>query len=322
MIITLKAIKLELKVNWKLSRNEALFKDNFVVKIELEGKVGLGEVAPNIRYGETPEKIQNAFEGLPSFSGPSEVLEYCKKESLPHAFKCGLECAAIDLEAKTRGQSIEERLGLPKIKRAPTSMSVPIMEEDLLEDYIKALKRFPFIKIKVNSENAVSFARKVASFTSAPLRIDANEGFKDAESFLAFCEQTRDLDVQFMEQPFAASNKKAYLAIRGKCPFEVMADESIEDKADFSELSQMFDSINIKLMKTGGYTKALELIKKAKERKLKVMLGCMIESSLGISCAMRLGSLADYYDLDGALLVKNDPFDWVEEKEGRLALLV
>lgn len=125
-----------------------------------------------------------------------------------------------------------------------------------------------------------------------------------------------------MEQPFAANNKDAYLSTKGRCPFEVMADESIEDDADFTELSQMFDSINIKLMKTGGYQKALSLIKEGKKHKMKVMLGCMIESSLGISNALRLGGLADYFDLDGALLVKNDPFEGLlKEKEGRLALI-
>ncbi len=321
MKITLRPIKLELKVNWKLSRNEALFKDNFVIQIEDEGKVGLGEIAPNIRYDETSEKIKENFNALPQFGRVSDILKYSESNELLHAFKCGLVCAAIELEAKTQNISVEKFLGLAKVKEVPTSISVPIMKEELLENYVAKLGRFPFIKIKVNSENAISFTKKVASYTNAPLRIDANEGFKAASDFLAFCEATKDLNIQFMEQPFEAKNKQAYLAIRGKCPFEVMADESIEDEADFSELSQMFDSINIKLMKTGGYLKALELIKKAKEHKLKVMIGCMIESSLGIACALRLGSLADYFDLDGALLVKNDPFDWVEEKEGQLALL-
>lgn len=321
MKIKLLPMRLDLKVNWKLSRNESSYKDNFIVQIIKDEKTGLGEIAPNIRYGEDPENIKQSFNSLPDFKTPNDVLDYCANTDLLHAFKCGLVSAALDLEAKLAGVSIEERLGVKKGGEVPTSMSVPIMAEDLLEEYVGKIARFPFIKIKVNSENAASFSRKVASLTDSPLRIDANEGFKSAAEFLDFCKATQDLNIQFMEQPFPASQVEDYLAIRGKCPFEVMADESIEDDADFNELSKMFDSVNIKLMKTGGPLKAMELIIKAKEQGLRVMLGCMIESSLGISWALRLSSLADFYDLDGALLIKNDQFDLVKEKEGRLALL-
>ena len=161
MKLSLKPIKLELRVNWKLSRNEALFKDNFVIEIESQGQIGQGEIAPNIRYGETPENIKEAFDALPSFNDSNEVVEYCDGRNLLHAFKCGLVNAAIDLKSKLEGKSIEEGLGLKSLGPAPTSMSVPIMEENLLEEYVTSISRFPFIKIKVNADNAISFSRKV-----------------------------------------------------------------------------------------------------------------------------------------------------------------
>lgn len=317
---SLSPLRLDLKVNWKLSRNESLHKDNFLVELECDGVKGMGEVAPNVRYGETPRNIKEQFDALPEFKGPEELLSYCENAALFHSLKCGLNCAGVELLAHKNGVSIEEVLGLGPAKGLATSISVPIMEESLLENYLRDVARFPFIKIKVNEENASSFVKKISALSPRPLRIDANEGFTSANSFMRFVKEVGDLNIQFLEQPFKSSDTDSYLAIRGRCPFEVMADESIEDVADFGQLSKMFDSINIKLMKTGGPHKAIALIQKAREAGLKVMLGCMIESSLGISAAIRLGALADYYDLDGSLLIKNDPFGLIQEKEGRVAL--
>lgn len=322
MKLNIEHFKLYLKVNWKLSRNEALHKDNFVITLSNNGLEGRGEVAPNIRYGETPESILNDFNGLPSFSSPEEMIKYCLDSNLAHSLKCGLNCAATELIAKKSSKSIEEVLGI-SVSESPllTSISVPIMESSLLDGYLSGLKRFSFVKVKVGEENAVGLVRAISKITSRPLRIDANEGFTSAENFLSFAKDVENCNIQFVEQPFPAADVESYKKIRGQCSFEIMADESIEDHADFSQLAQLFDSVNIKLMKTGGYHKALELIAQAKKHGMKVMLGCMIESSLGIACAMRLASLGDYFDLDGSLLIKDDPFGLIEEKEGRLTLL-
>lgn len=311
---------LDLKVKWKISRNESVSKDNFFVKLEDNGLVGLGEIAPNVRYGETPEKIKQEFEFLPEFKTPEEILSFLEDCELLHALKCSLDTAAVDLISKRDNKKIWEVLDVAAPIEVGTSISVPIMEEQLLEKYLEGVKRFPYVKIKVNEENAISFTKKIASLIHRPLRIDANEGFSSVESFLAFVDSVKELNIQFMEQPFPADKKEFYMAVKGKCSFEVMADESIEDDADFEELSKQFDSINIKLMKTGGYHRAIELIKKARIYGMKVMLGCMVESSLGISAALRLSSLADYFDLDGSLLISNDPFEFLKEKEGQLAL--
>ena len=316
----LEPLRLELKVNWKLSRNEALYKENYRVIFELDGKQGAGEAAPNIRYGETPQNLEEQFEKLPRFNDPDEALAYCENADLFHSLKCGLVCAAVELKAKLSDRSVEEELGIKQAREISTSISVPIMEEDLLEDYLSKIKRFPYVKIKVSQDNAVSFVKKIACLSAKPLRVDANEGFESVEAFMRFCEEVKNLNIQFIEQPFKAKDVSKYLEVRGKTPFEIMADESIEDEANFDSLAKQFDSVNIKLMKTGGYFKAIELARQARSRGMKVMFGCMIESSLGISCAMRLGELGDYFDLDGSLLLKNEPFGLIKEKEGLLAL--
>ncbi|MEX1099767.1 MAG: enolase C-terminal domain-like protein [Bacteriovoracaceae bacterium] len=320
MKFSLRPIKLDLKVNWKISRNESLSKQNFVVALEDGPLKGMGEVAPNIRYGESPKAVQAQFDKIPDFASPENALEFAHEEDLFHSLKCGLVCAAVELLSKKKNISIEKQLNVAPVETLATSMSVPIMEENLLKDYMSSIARFPYVKVKVNQDNAASFTQAVARYSDNPIRVDANEAFESSKSFMDFLLAVKDLNIQFIEQPFKASDAALYREIKGKSPFEIMADESIEDAADFDSLAAQFDSVNIKLMKTGGYLKALELIQKAREKKLKVMLGCMIESSLGIACAMRLGSLADYFDLDGSLLIKNDPFQNIIENNGRLSL--
>ncbi|MCO4754601.1 MAG: hypothetical protein KC478_08960 [Bacteriovoracaceae bacterium] len=320
MKLSIEKIRLDLRVTWKISRNESLYKSNFIVRLVIGQDTTLGEVAPNIRYGETPELIEQQFNSLPDFSNPQELLDGCSTLEICHSLKCALVCAAVDMIAKKSGMSIETFLGVKRLEKLPTSMSIPIMEEELLTKYIDDIKRFKFIKIKVNEQNAISFTSKITSMTDRPIRIDANEAFSDTDSFYKFIESIENFNIQFIEQPFKASDRALYREVKGECPFEIMADESIEDSADFDELKLMFDSVNIKLMKTGGYLKALELIEKAKASGMKVMLGCMIESSVGISNALRLASLADYLDLDGSLLIKNDPFNLILEDDGLISL--
>ncbi len=126
--------------------------------------------------------------------------------------------------------------------------------------------------------------------------------------------------MQFIEQPFAANMVDEYMALKPQSAFEIMGDESIEQNVDFESLAKQFHSINVKLMKAGGYSKAIDLLTGARAHGLKTMLGCMIETSLGISSAIHLSSLADYFDLDGSLLIKKDPFNLITESSGSISL--
>ena len=187
-------------------------------------------------------------------------------------------------------------------------------------DYINQIKRFPFIKIKVDNKNAVSFVKSIAKFTDKPLRVDGNEAWESLEEYLFFENEVKDLNIQFIEQPFPSTRVDLYTQLKSISKFDIMGDESIEDNADFEKLSLQFHSINIKLMKASGYYNAIFLLKEAKKYKLKTMIGCMIETSVGISSAIQLSSLADYFDLDGSLLLKNDPYNKFIEKNGQLSL--
>jgi L-alanine-DL-glutamate epimerase-like enolase superfamily enzyme len=312
--------ELELKVNWKLSRNETTVKNNFFIVIE---DVFIGEIAPNIRYNETPKLIKANFIQLQKHLIELQNLEQIWEQgSYCHSFKFGVESALVAYEAFQNNQSISDFLKIPKpLNKIPTSFSIPIMEENLLEAYIAKIDRFPFIKIKVNKDNAISFVKSIASFTNKPLRIDGNEAWNSIEDYLKFENKIKDLNIQFIEQPFPAKNVDDYIKLKSISRFEIMGDESIEENVDFDLLSKQFHSVNIKLMKASGYFNAIRLLKEAKKYKMKTMIGCMIETSIGISSAIQLSSLGDYFDLDGSLLLKSDPYNRIFESLGELSLL-
>ncbi len=321
MQISIESKRLDLKVNWKLSRNETLFKENFFIKITDGSFYGLGEIAPNIRYNETKEKILEDFEHFqklnPNFDN---ILELLKIKDFSHSFKFGVESAFIHLKSKKGKKSVSVFLGLTAPKPIETSYSIPIMDESLLDDYIKNIERFKYIKIKINKDNALSFVKQIASKTAAPLRVDGNEAWDSLDEYLEFEEKIKDLNIQFIEQPFASTMVDEYISLKKISRFEIMADESIESNVDMELIAKQFHSVNIKLMKASGYINAIRLLNEAKACGLKTMIGCMIETSLGISSAIHLSSLCDYFDLDGSLLLKNDPYDFISESRGVLSL--
>ena len=182
------------------------------------------------------------------------------------------------------------------------------------------MKEFSYIKVKVNKENSISFVKKIASCTNKPLRVDGNEAWNSLEDYLIFEDAIKDINIEFIEQPFKASMIETYKSLKPISRFQIMADESIETNVDMESIASQFHSVNIKLMKASSYKNTISLLTEAKSYGLKTMIGCMIESSLGISCALQLTSLGDYFDLDGSLLLKNDPYKMIHLEDGSLSL--
>ncbi len=210
-------------------------------------------------------------------------------------------------------------LGLTRPTPVATSYTMPIMPVEGIAAYVKPLKRFKSLKIKVDADSAKDILFEVKKHTSVKLRIDANEAWKDLDSFLKFQKRLVGMNIEFIEQPFPATMKAEYKELKKKTPFVLMADESIEDVADFALLCEQFHGVNIKLMKTGSLLKARDLIVEAKKFKMKSMMGCMIETSIGISYGMLFGGMVEYVDLDGFLLI-DDPYKMVSESDGILSL--
>ena len=180
------------------------------------------------------------------------------------------------------------------------------------------LQRFKSLKIKVNSSEGYETIKEVAKHYANPLKIDANEAWTNPDELLLFFEKIKEFNIEFIEQPLPAKLKKEYIYLKQKSGFELIADESVTNSPDFNELKGQFHGVNMKLMKAGGYIEGINILNGAKEAGLKTMIGCMVETTLGISSAMNLCNAINYIDLDGFFIIKNEPFKLVSEKEGLL----
>jgi L-alanine-DL-glutamate epimerase-like enolase superfamily enzyme len=327
MKFRLEKIQLPLKVNWKISRSQTTQKENFVVYCESEIGQFRSEVAPNIRYGETPDLIFAQFEKWQSSTDLSKINSIdslnsaLDKTPLFHSLRFGLESSALSMLAKKANQSLSDFLGMPKIIPVATAFSMPIIPVNEIKDYLDSIKRFQLQKIKVDAETGEEMLQEIRKYSNARLIVDANEGWKDLDQFLKFERSLKGMNIALIEQPFPSNMSAEYKVLKKQTSYKIMADESIEDVGDFNELSKQFHVVNIKLMKTGSIIKARDLIREAKSFGMEAMLGCMIETSIGISYGMLFGGMIEYADLDGFLLIKDEPFQLVNEKAGLLTLI-
>ncbi|MBX0291963.1 dipeptide epimerase [Hymenobacter sp. HSC-4F20] len=329
---TLTLLSLPLRYTWKIARNASTVKTNLLVRVQGHGYEGLGEAAPNVRYNETPEGLQEEFArlqaaGLGRCATLSELTSFLHQHAPAHALRFALESAWVHWEAARAGQTVAQWLGVPAPAAAvPTAITLPIMEPGLVAQFAQEqqLERFELLKIKVNQEGAVDLLREVARlFPGRPLLIDGNEAWTDADSLRRSWEQIQALPglrVRLLEQPLPAACTADYHSVKGRLGCPVFADESVTDEADFADIARQFDGVNMKLMKAGGYLNGLRILRETRAHGLQTMLGCMVETSLGIYSALQVSALADICDLDGFLVVREEPFGLVTEENGRLTL--
>jgi L-alanine-DL-glutamate epimerase-like enolase superfamily enzyme len=327
---TLTTHELPLSYLWKISRNASATKTNLVVQATQAGISGQGEAAPNMRYGETPKLLQAQFEDLLAHGlGQADTMEdftaLLAARPVAHALRFALESALTHCLAARAGQPVWQWLGVPEpSQRVATAFSLPIMEPGEVAGFIAQhqASRFQLLKIKVNQESGLDLLRAVAAAVpDRPLLVDGNEAWPDADSLLRFLEQTANvpgLRMQLLEQPLPAACAADYRYLRPRVGLPLLADESVTDEADFEEIARQFHGVNVKLMKAGGYQRGIELLRQTRAHALLPMLGCMVETSLGIWSALQVSALAEVHDLDGILIVRNEPFGLVCEEDGEL----
>lgn len=324
---SLKEIELPLKFTWNISRNSSDIKRNFIVEVKNGNFVGVGEVAFNVRYGESRELIIEKFEEFKNeaanadFNGIESVVGFLDRLDLPQSLKFGIESSFVHYVAKLSGKTVPQLLCLNTISSVKTSFSIPIMEVGKIENFFieNNLSRFQVLKVKVNKDNAAELCKEVLRISNVPLRIDANEAFMNTTEVLNFLNMFPDNNrIEFLEQPLPASHHEEAIELKKHSPVILIADESVtkEDITDY--YVDRFHGVNIKLMKSGGYLKGIKQLRQAKILGLKTMLGCMVETSLGISSALNIASGVDYLDLDGFLLLKEDPYKILTEEKGKI----
>lgn len=326
---SLTPMRLELKYTWAISRNSSEYKQNYVVNVTgSDGMKASGEVAPNIRYGETPEMIERFFEEFrqlvqgKKFISVLQFSEFLDTLPLPHALRFGIESAYVHHVCRTTNKPFSHVLGITPPDAVKTCYSLPIMDPSSIKEFLSTnnLNRFDNLKIKVNKDSGKESVMELVKHYTGNIYLDPNEAFEHADELLLFLEHLKHVPISFVEQPMPSRCADDYKYAKSKSPFLLMADESVTDRADMHEIRKQFHGVNMKLMKAGGYLKGIEILKNAREAGLKTMVGCMIESSLGISGAWHLCTGVDFIDLDGYLIVKNEPFGYLSEQNGTLFL--
>lgn len=315
---SLEAKHLDLQFTWKISRGSTDKKVNYFLHVEDGDLKAFGEIAGITQKEATAQLVPTEFENIDfkQIQKPEDVA----KLNVCQPLKFGIESALIHLICKKQNLKLHEYFDLKLPSPIATSFSLPIMAKEELSDFINQydVRRFSVCKLKVNAANAVENCMELAKHYQGPIRVDANEDFQNAEDVLKFLEQIKHLPLQFLEQPMHSSKVEEYKKLKKLAPLPIIADESLQTGDISEELMEQFHGINVKLMKTGSYLLAIKQIQQAKSKGMKVMLGCMVETSLAILSACSIGQDVDWFDLDGFLFFKEDPFHLVEEKSGLL----
>ncbi|MCX6137474.1 MAG: dipeptide epimerase, partial [Ignavibacteriales bacterium] len=306
--------ELHLRHTFRISRSARSSASVVIVELLHDGAVGRGESSPSARYHETPESVTAFLSSLSlqQFGDPfavSEIMEYLEQVAADNtSAKCAVDLALHDWIGKKTGLPVYKYLGLSSRVKAISSFTIGIDTPEVIAQKIAEAEAYPILKIKLGSAEDKEIIRTIRGLTGKTLRVDANEGWKDRTTAISMIKWLADQNVEFIEQPMPALQLDDIRWLKERSPLPLVADESVVRLADLPELASAFHGINIKLMKCTGLHEAMKMIHTAEALGMSVMLGCMIESAVGISAAAQLASTADYLDLDGNVLIDNDPF--------------
>ncbi len=319
--------RLDLKHAWTLSRNTSTYKENIWVTLSADGVEGIGEAAPNVRYTETPQSTIDFLEKARPVVESADLWKYRDLQQQiallaegQTAAKAALDIAVMDWVGKKLGVPLYRLWGLDRSKVPVTTFTIGIDTPEIMQQKVKEAEAFPVLKIKVGTAEDRRNVEAIRKVTQKPLRVDANEGWKSKEQALENIQWLTGQGVEFVEQPMPAANLEDMRWLRERVSLPLVADESVKRAGDIPRLAEAFHGINIKLMKSGGPQEALRMIQLAQSLGLKVMLGCMIESSVAIAAAAHLAPMADWLDLDGNLLIAADPYAGLILKDAKWIL--
>lgn len=314
--------ELELKDTFTISHGSRNFQKTLIVALSDGAYTGYGEAAAISYYGVTTEAMISEIKAIEPIIAknihktPEELWKitnpYLKENSFA---QCALDIAMHDLHGKRKRRPLYKLWGL-ELKNPPLSnYTIGI---DSLEKMVQKIQEFPWplYKIKLGTPNDLEIIKHLRKYTDSAFRVDANCAWT-ANQAIENSKILKELNVEFLEQPLPPSDIKGMAEVFKKSELPVIADESCIKESDVKKCSDYFHGVNIKLTKCGGLTPARRMIAEAKELGMKVMVGCMAESTVGISAIAQLLPLLDYVDMDGAMLLKNDIADGVKVCDGK-----
>ena len=324
--MTLKFTPFELKLRhaFNLAKYSRTSTPGVQVKIEYEGYTGYGEASMPPYLGESIESVTKFLSkvDLSQFNDPfkmEEILAYVDAlEPENRAAKASVDIALHDLVGKLMGQPWYKIWGLSIDKIPQSSFTIGIDTPEVVEQKIKEADDYKVIKIKLGLDNDKEMIDIIRQCTDRPICVDANRGWKTKEQAMEVIEYLADKNCLFIEQPMMEDKLDDTAWIRERSPIPIIADEVFHRLPDIVKLKDYYDGINIKLMKSTGMSEAYKMVTLARAFGMKIMCGCMTETSCAIAAAAQLSPLIDWTDLDGNVLIADDIFSGVKVIDGRV----
>lgn len=312
MELRLHPFNLQLQHVFRIAHGARTHQPSLIVELKEGDLSGFGEATATSYYGQSLEKMQEVLEQL---RGKIENSKWEEAEDFWAMMRpdlegnpfvqCALDVAAHDLAARRAGVPLYQHWGLSLENLPITNYTIGIATVEEMVEKMQATP-WPVYKIKLGTDHDLEIIQALRKHTDAAFRVDANCAWT-AEQTVALAPQLKALNVEFLEQPLSVDDREGMALVYRESVLPVIADESCQREADVERCAGLFHGVNIKLMKCGGLTPARRMIDQARRLDLQVMVGCMTESSAGIAAIAQLLPLLDYVDMDGALLLKDEP---------------
>ena len=322
-----KKYELTLEHPFGLARSVSTTRTVVFSRLECNGLTGLGE-APSRYYGETLEGVIESIErdAAEIREGDIFFVKDIMRRTIEKGLTTGSACAALDMAiydliGKTLNIPVYKLFGAKPREELLTSYTIGIDTVDIMLEKVEEAGEFPILKIKMGRDvnQDIEVIKEIRKMTDKIIRVDANGGwsFEEAKKCISIL---AELGVEYVEQPLDRGELKKNAELKHWSPLPIFLDEDVHTSKDIPQLAEVCDGVNIKLMKCGGITEALRMVELSRALGLQLMLGCMVESSLAITAGAQIATFFDYLDLDGNLLITNDPFDGVQTIRGNLKL--
>jgi L-Ala-D/L-Glu epimerase len=320
LTVTAAVEQLRLRERFSIALKSWDVADNVIASVSWGEVRGWGEVSPDDRWGDTPTSVAEQLGrfDLSQLSGPFD-LQGLLENFPPSAARCALDIAMHDLAAKCAGVSVAELLGLGGRPLPETSVTVSITDPDRMVERARDLADHPILKVKVGFDGDVAAINAVRGVFDGRIRIDANEGW-DLPTATERLKQLARFEIELCEQPVPSGNHDDLRRVSESSSIPVFADEDVCTAADVARLAGKVHGVNLKLRKTGGLREFVYAAAVARANDMQVMLGCDLETGIGATAQASVASLADYADVDGPLLLAEDPYPGVRYERGVLSL--
>ena len=326
MTLQFKPYELHLRHVFTLASGSRSTTPDMLTEIHYGDTVGYGEASMPPYLGESIESVGNFLRkvDLSGFDSPflmEDILTYLDRIAPGnHAAKASVDIALHDLVGKLMNQPWYRIWGLDPNKTPNTSFTIGIDTPEIVREKVREAAPFKILKVKLGQKNDREMIRTIRMETDKPLCVDVNQGWKDRNMALEMILWLKEQGVVFVEQPMPKEAIDDAAWLTANSPLPIIADEAIQTIADFKNVQGAYSGINIKLMKCGGMHAAYTMISMARALGMKVMIGCMTETSCAVTAAAQLSPLVDWADLDGNLLIDNDLYEGVKVKDGKLIL--